>query len=200
MELITSLLKRSNLNALTAFFLLCLIVALAWIVIYGFTYLFVVPYALIKKHADDERAKREMIDARIDRELENQHDFRVYASHHPEQDRLHPEPQVGCTPQERISHEDYIIYLQSDEWKSRARRRLEIDEYTCQYCGSELQSMSGITHIPNIHHLHYRTLRNENVYTDLVSLCKHCHLDLHSHFRLHEMEQEINIVRMRNQK
>ena len=55
--------------------------------------------------------------------------------------------------------------------------------------------MDGENHIPNVHHLHYRTLQVENIQTDLVTLCQSCHHDLHQKYTLSEMEDVINFQR-----
>lgn len=107
---------------------------------------------------------------------------------------IEPEPRVY------MSHDDYKRYLLSDDWKIKRKARLFIDEYTCQYCYSILidseQNTDHISisdnHIPNVHHIHYHRLGKENVDTDLVSLCKRCHLALHDMYDLTSMEYKIN--------
>lgn len=91
-----------------------------------------------------------------------------------------------------IPYEEYQAYLQSPEWRNKARERMALDNHTCQYCGSELLSRINENHIPNVHHLHYRTLRNECVNTDLVTLCQECHTNLHIEHSIPEMEVMIN--------
>lgn len=77
--------------------------------------------------------------------------------------------------QERINAE-YLEYLKTDVWKEKARQRLEIDKYKCQGCGCEGTQTNPL----NVHHFGYREkLGNENVYTDLVSLCRSCHILIH---------------------
>lgn len=102
---------------------------------------------------------------------------------------------TGNGYQPAIPYEEYLSYLNSIEWKTKAYQRIVIDNYRCQYCGSEVQSMNGDAHTPNIHHLHYRTLKNENVKTDLITLCKSCHHSLHARYSLSDMEDAINFQR-----
>ena len=102
---------------------------------------------------------------------------------------------VPMEKQEQIPHHEYVAYLLSQEWRTVADLRLKRDKYTCQYCGSKLDKSGGDMHIPNVHHLHYRNLKHEDISNDLVSLCKKCHIYLHSKYTLPEMEQEINIKR-----
>jgi 5-methylcytosine-specific restriction endonuclease McrA len=110
---------------------------------------------------------------------------------------------------EHVPYEDYQLYLQSDRWKAKRTERLKIDEYKCQYCGTSLidwntsdpSVLISDNHIPNIHHLHYHTLRNEVPSRDLVSLCKHCHTQLHAEYDLHGMEFAIEkAIRKRKSK
>lgn len=77
--------------------------------------------------------------------------------------------------QERINAE-YMEYLKTDVWKEKARQRLEIDKNRCQCCGS-----GGTPNNPlNVHHFGYKMgLGNEDVYKDLVVLCRSCHIGIH---------------------
>lgn len=71
----------------------------------------------------------------------------------------------------------YIEYMKSDKWRSIARRRMEIDNYTCQGCGCRGTS----TNVLEVHHLSYKHIYHEEswVYEDLVCLCHGCHKNLH---------------------
>lgn len=72
----------------------------------------------------------------------------------------------------------YQEYLKTDKWKDIARRRLEIDNYTCQGCGARGTALNPI----ECHHLTYRHLYHEEnwVYQDLVSVCHCCHKNIHN--------------------
>ena len=73
--------------------------------------------------------------------------------------------------------EAYQHYLESDEWKEIRNKRLMIDGFVCQSCGSRGTSQNPL----QIHHFSYkRPLGQENVYRDLVTLCKACHSTLHN--------------------
>lgn len=74
-----------------------------------------------------------------------------------------------------MTKEDYVRYLMSDHWKEVSKKRLEIDGYTCQQCGSGGTENNRL----GVHHLTYKTLGNENPYTDLVSVCNSCHKGIH---------------------
>jgi hypothetical protein len=64
--------------------------------------------------------------------------------------------------------EEYREYLKSDKWQRLRSKRLAIDEYTCQRCGTPY----GL----QVHHLAYPLeLGTENPYTDLITLCGPCH-------------------------
>jgi hypothetical protein len=97
-------------------------------------------------------------------------------------------------PTDHISYDEYKDYLKTDIWYDLRKARLAIDNYTCQYCGSNLLPDPSKRDIGHVHHLHYRSLQNENVRTDLVSLCRNCHLDLHDRYSLPEMEFYINMA------
>lgn len=75
-----------------------------------------------------------------------------------------------------MTKEDYAKYLMSDHWKETAKKRLEIDGYKCQMCGSYGTETNKI----QVHHLSYKNLGHENIYTELVSCCSNCHKDIHS--------------------
>lgn len=71
-----------------------------------------------------------------------------------------------------IPQEEKRAYLSSLQWDIKRKDRLHIDNYTCQMCkatGTKLE----------VHHIHYRTFKNENVHTDLVSVCRLCHQQIH---------------------
>lgn len=74
-------------------------------------------------------------------------------------------------------NERYRKYLQSDKWKSIAKRRMEIDGYRCCMCGC-----AGTTNNPlSVHHLSYRSLYAEDkrIFQDLETLCFCCHKQIH---------------------
>lgn len=72
--------------------------------------------------------------------------------------------------------EQYKAYLESEAWKVRAKQRLEIDNYTCQGCGSKGGALNPL----QIHHLRYDNIYHEDIYRDLVTLCRSCHAILHN--------------------
>lgn len=74
-----------------------------------------------------------------------------------------------------MNTDNYIIYLQSADWKRIAEKRKEIDGHVCVMCGSK-----GTQNNPlQVHHFSYKHVGNENPYTDLVTLCRNCHKDVH---------------------
>lgn len=74
------------------------------------------------------------------------------------------------------SQDRYAQYLESDEWRQMKLRRLEIDNYTCQICGSKGSNMNPL----NVHHLSYHNIYHENIDKDLVTLCRSCHMGVHN--------------------
>ena len=67
--------------------------------------------------------------------------------------------------------DDYKAYINSSEWRKKASERLNMDGCKCQDCGKEATA---------VHHLNYDNLFNENVETDLISLCDECHKRRHN--------------------
>lgn len=65
---------------------------------------------------------------------------------------------------------DYERYLQTPEWQKKRTERLKIDNFKCTVCGRPMDLQ--------VHHLNYDNIGHENVYTDLITLCKYCHADI----------------------
>lgn len=62
--------------------------------------------------------------------------------------------------------DDYVIYLKSEEWKTKRRLVLKRDNYICQSCLTERAN--------EVHHTIGYFRKNEPLFT-LVSLCNKCH-------------------------
>jgi 5-methylcytosine-specific restriction endonuclease McrA len=62
----------------------------------------------------------------------------------------------------------YQKYLRSKDWYAKRQERLEIDDWECAWCSKHNCALHG-------HHLTYERLFDENVETDLITLCKRCH-------------------------
>ena len=72
----------------------------------------------------------------------------------------------------------YKGYLQSPAWKSKRKRKLLVENYTCEHCGY-CSFDFHIVEIPlDVHHKTYKNLGNEPM-SDLVVLCRNCHEKLH---------------------
>lgn len=67
--------------------------------------------------------------------------------------------------------ENYTVYLNSPEWKEKARQRLELDGYRCTKCRSAINL--------RVHHITYASLGHEDIENDLITLCNDCHKKLH---------------------
>lgn len=62
---------------------------------------------------------------------------------------------------------NYLDYIKSKTWQIKRTERLKIDNFTCQICGNKRNL--------NVHHLTYKNFKNENIYSDLITLCGKCH-------------------------
>ena len=73
----------------------------------------------------------------------------------------------------------YKQYLASEKWRRIAYQRMQIDDFTCQSCGCRGTKTNEL----EVHHLSYRFLYHEDesdyIYTQLVTLCRGCHKNLH---------------------
>ena len=65
----------------------------------------------------------------------------------------------------RPGNPEYEKYIHSSAWRSKADKRLKLDNHICCVCDKEAT---------DVHHLTYERFRNENM-DDLVSLCRRCH-------------------------
>ena len=65
---------------------------------------------------------------------------------------------------------DYYDYINSPEWKERARKRMRMDRFQCSVCGTAKNLA--------VHHITYERLGHEDM-DDLITLCKDCHAKVH---------------------
>lgn len=66
----------------------------------------------------------------------------------------------------------YDTYMASNAWKAKQFARRERDAQKCSEC--------GVGWPLEVHHLHYRTIGDEDVAHDLKTLCERCHIDHHA--------------------
>jgi hypothetical protein len=62
-------------------------------------------------------------------------------------------------------------------WKYLRQEVLERDNYICQNCGIQYKEMSQFLHV---HHKVYLSEGGKNEVSNLITLCKECHFELHS--------------------
>lgn len=74
-----------------------------------------------------------------------------------------------------MDNEKYRIYLKSQEWREKAYRRMQIDNFQCCGCGCRGTRQNPL----ECHHVSYRNIGNEDIYTDLLTVCHCCHKLLH---------------------
>ena len=74
-----------------------------------------------------------------------------------------------------MNYQDYQTYLQSDEWKTKVQKRAAIDNCKCCMCGSS----GTMNNLLECHHITYRNIYHEDIYKDLLTLCRNCHRATH---------------------
>lgn len=83
---------------------------------------------------------------------------------------------------------DYRKYIASADWKAKRAQRLEIDGHRCAVCKHD-----GSEYRLEVHHLHYKSLGNEDALYDLLTACSRCHETLQNIELLHRYEQRKHI-------
>lgn len=88
--------------------------------------------------------------------------------------------------------EEYLEYLKSPEWQRLRSQRLKIDEYKCQKCGRPFDL--------DVHHIRYpAVLGLEDVYRDLITLCRYCHNDIEDKKKSYRAEIEAQEVKRKQE-
>jgi len=77
-----------------------------------------------------------------------------------------------------MQSEFYQQYMKSDKWRSKCQERTKIAGNKCEMCGRLAKDSKRL----QIHHITYKRLGRENVYTDLICLCGHCHVLIHRYY------------------
>jgi len=87
--------------------------------------------------------------------------------------------------------QEYRDYLHSDKWQQLRSKRLAIDEYRCQRCGTPY----GL----QVHHLAYPLeLGTEDPYSDLITLCAGCHDLVENQKQMYRKDKKDAIIEQRN--
>lgn len=73
--------------------------------------------------------------------------------------------------------EFYRKYMRSDAWEKKKQERIAIDKGCCM-CGRPLDKIRSV----QVHHISYKNLGNEDVLTDIATLCGSCHRKLHNFY------------------
>ena len=79
---------------------------------------------------------------------------------------------------EKLQSEEYKRYIRSPEWEQKKQERMKIDHYSCVMCGRSREHCRTL----QVHHITYKNLGHENVYTDLCTVCGSCHKKLHNYY------------------
>lgn len=70
-----------------------------------------------------------------------------------------------------FTKKEYQEYLISNQWHQKKAERLKIDGYRCRGCGKLHTADNPL----ECHHVNYYRFGYENIFTDLISLCRDCH-------------------------
>lgn len=74
-----------------------------------------------------------------------------------------------------MNNQEYEVYLKSQEWREKCEQRRAIDGGRCVVCGCKGTPNNEL----EVHHISYRAIGHEDVFTDLVTLCRNCHKNAH---------------------
>lgn len=72
---------------------------------------------------------------------------------------------------------EYKTYMRSPEWEAKKQQRIAIDKGCCM-CGRPLDKIKSV----QVHHITYKNLGNEDVLTDICTLCGSCHKKIHNFY------------------
>ena len=72
---------------------------------------------------------------------------------------------------EIMQSEEYRRYIRSPEWEKKKAERMRIDNYSCVMCGRSQKHCRTL----QVHHITYKNLGHEDVYTDLCTVCGSCY-------------------------
>ena len=78
---------------------------------------------------------------------------------------------------EEMQTEEYRKYMKSSKWQKKKQQRIEIDNGCCM-CKRSLENIRSV----QVHHVTYARLGDENVLTDLCTVCGSCHKKLHNYY------------------
>ena len=79
---------------------------------------------------------------------------------------------------EKLQTEFYKKYMRSKEWEEKKQERMKIDNFSCVMCGRSREHCRTL----QVHHITYKNLGHENVYTDLCTVCGSYHKKLHNYY------------------
>lgn len=72
---------------------------------------------------------------------------------------------------------EYKAYMCSPKWEAKKQQRIAIDKGCCM-CGRPLEKIRSV----QVHHITYKNLGDENVFTDICTLCGSCHKKIHNFY------------------
>ena len=79
--------------------------------------------------------------------------------------------------------------MRSEQWKAKKQERIAIDKECCM-CGRPLDKIKSV----QVHHITYKNLGNENVLTDICTLCGSCYKKTHTIAKEHKELSSMQMV------
>lgn len=74
-----------------------------------------------------------------------------------------------------MTRDEYRAYLKSPYWRAFAKERKEKRKYTCQRCGEKKKEWEL-----DCHHLTYERMPRKEWASDVLILCRECHITEHT--------------------
>ena len=78
---------------------------------------------------------------------------------------------------------DYNEYIKTPQWQEKRTKRILLDNFTCQKCGERRNHL-------DVHHINYENLGHEDIYRDLITLCRSCHEEVEKNKKREEKKEK----------
>ena len=86
-----------------------------------------------------------------------------------------------------MTKDEYYAYLRTPAWQDKRSKRLVLDNFTCQKCGAKKTLL-------DVHHINYERVGNEDIYRDLITLCRECHKEIEEGKKIPVRENQVRAI------